>query len=323
MLASKYDEIDKKIPFYKEFIKASSRAAKYTVKEYHKAEDFFVKEVLLWRFHTITSLHFTYCLTTQGILFEDDEYDGDESKILKSLNKKAELFTDLSLDSGLVLSSSCSKSLIAVTCVVASRRIWGIKPLWNNKLYNLTNYHFFDIKDLLEILIREYCAFFNEDYSKIMHMPEQKKSRAQNRPQSFIERRCSEKPRNHPQLTHINSTKSLKVGERIKSQCFRNTLGHEISKETVVRKSILSNGWNADMKSIKLDACDGDTFSSSLSIPDENDTEMDTCQEFSKVNEKCLTRWGTNDTQESEPIKIYVMRFKSMTNQEAKSNVSA
>jgi hypothetical protein len=46
MLASKYDEIDKKIPFYKEFIKASSRAAKYTIREYHKVEDFFVKEVL-------------------------------------------------------------------------------------------------------------------------------------------------------------------------------------------------------------------------------------------------------------------------------------
>lgn len=60
MLASKYDELDRRIPFYKDIINASSRAAKYSVKEFHVVEDFFIQNVLQWKFHLITTLHFSY-----------------------------------------------------------------------------------------------------------------------------------------------------------------------------------------------------------------------------------------------------------------------
>lgn len=99
MLASKYDEIDKKIPFYKQFIKASTRAAVYTKEQFHVVEEFFLKKVLKWDLNAITTLHFTYCLSSQGILFEDDQYSLPLERVLKSLKKKTELFSDLSLDS--------------------------------------------------------------------------------------------------------------------------------------------------------------------------------------------------------------------------------
>ena len=299
MLASKYDEIDRRIPFYKEIIRASSRAAKYTEDEFHTVEEFFVKSVFKWEFHTITTLHFTHSLITQGILFEDDDHQHTQERTLKSLRKKAELFTDLSLDSERLVTSDYSKSKIAVACIVAARKIWGIKPLWNNKLYNMTSYHFFDIKEILEILIKEYWVFFNEEYSQIMQTSEFKRPKNQQRPQSFINRRASEKPKLYGKLTHIKSTKSLKVkDEVIPVKPSRNTMQ------------------NCDMKSAKLDACEGDSFTSNWSIPDENETDADTIQEFTKINEKCTTRSGTLNSEESEPIKIYIMKFKSMVTQD-------
>ena len=156
MLASKYDEIDCKIPFYHEFMKASTRAAVYTEKQFHTVEEYFIKHILNWNFTVITSLHFTHSLVSQGILFEDDNYTQDLEKLLKSLKRKAELFTDLSLDSEQINKLDCKKSKIGVSCIVAARKICGVKPLWNNKLYNMTGYHFFDIKDVLDIMIQDY-----------------------------------------------------------------------------------------------------------------------------------------------------------------------
>lgn len=300
MLASKYDEIDRRIPFYKEIINASTRAAVYTRKEFHIVEEFFVLRVLDWDFRVLTTLHFTHCLISQGILFEDDSVSQPQDKILKSLTRKAELFTDLSLDSEKLNSEYHKKSKIAVSCIVAARKICGIKPLWNNKLYNMTSYHFFDIKDILDVLIREYCVFFNEEYSKIMQNTEPRKPKMQQRPMSFIGRRASEKPKLHGQLTHIQSTKSLKINDVMSSKPTRNTF------------------YNLDLKSVKLDACEGDTFSSSLSIPDENETDAGTPKENTKIDEKCTTRSGTQDSEDLEPKKIYIMKFKSMNETKGK-----
>lgn len=67
-----------------------------------------------------------------------------------------------------------------------------------------------------------------------------------------------------------------------------------------------------------MDILDGDTFSSAMSIPDENDTEVETFKEFEKINEKItISRSGTTNTQESEPIKVYIMKFKSKLTEEA------
>lgn len=43
MIASKFDEFDHHIPFYKDFIKASTRAAVYNVQQFHVVEEFFIK----------------------------------------------------------------------------------------------------------------------------------------------------------------------------------------------------------------------------------------------------------------------------------------
>ena len=304
VLASKYDEIDKRIPFYSEIIKASSRAAVFSLKDFHKAEEFFIKSILSWNFRIITTLHFTYNLLVQGILFEDDKFPSSQERILKSLKRKAELFTDLSLDSDRLNCQNYSKSKIGVSWIVAARKIWEIKPLWNNKLYNMTGYHFFDIKDILEILIREYCNFFNEEYSEIIQNEFPKRLKMQQRPQSFINRRASEKPKLYGKLTHIQSAKTLKLSNGIDISTVRNTLWENQTSSSNFLLNCSGNNW--DLKSVKLDAWDGDTFSSGLSVPDENETETDTMKEFQKVDEKWKCISGNSDWEDWEPIKVYI-----------------
>lgn len=318
ILASKYDEIDKRIPYYSEVIKASSRAAIFSLNDFHKAEEFFIKSVLNWDFRIVTTLHFTYSLISQGILFEDDKFPSSQDRILKSLRRKAELFTDLSLDSDQLSYDSYSKSKIGVSWIVAARKICEVKPLWNNKLYNMTGYHFFDIKDILEILIREYWSFFNEEYSQIMQKGESKRSKMQQRPQSFINRRASEKPKLYGQLTHIQSAKSLKLSNGIEISTIRNTLCENLTNSS--HNLINFSGNNCDLKSVKLDAWEGDSFTSNFSIPDENETNSGTSKDFEKVNEKCKWLSGNSESEELEPIKIYIMKFKSKNDHEIKIN---
>lgn len=99
VLASKYDEIDRRIPYYRQVMAVSKRAAIYTLKEFHQVEEFFVLCILNWNFRVLTTLHFTHSLVCQGILFEDDRYPSAQEDILQVLQRKAELLTDLSLDS--------------------------------------------------------------------------------------------------------------------------------------------------------------------------------------------------------------------------------
>lgn len=294
MLASKYNEIDCKIPFYKEIKKASSRADVYTEQQFHIAEEFIIKSVLNWELISLTSLHFTQWFLYQGILFEDDKFTGTQEKIIKSLSKKSELFTDLALASEKITNSDYEKSKIAVGWIIASRKICKIKPLWNNKLYNMTGYHFFVIKDILDILIRDYWDFFNEDYSKFMYAGAVRNKNIQ-KPLSFVSRRASENPQMQCMLSHAQSTKSLRIDDSGISN-------------SQIRSTII----DCDIKSKKLAALDGDTISSALSIPDESETDIDTSREFDKVNEKILSRSGTADTQESEKVKIYTMQFQNM-----------
>jgi hypothetical protein len=89
LLASKYDELDKRIPYIKEIRVASSRAEKYSKQQFLDMQEFFVKEILNWDFCAITTLHFTYNLISQGILFEDDSFPKTHSqtRVLKSLRK--------------------------------------------------------------------------------------------------------------------------------------------------------------------------------------------------------------------------------------------
>ena len=307
ILASKYDEIDKRIPFYWELKRASSRASLYTIKEFRSVEEFFIKAILNWDFKMITTLHFAYCFISQGILFEDDNFDSDGTQILKLLRRKTEFFTDLSLDWDQLNKGQYSKSKIGTAWIVASRKIWSIKPLWNNKLYNMTGYHFFDIKDILEILIQEYCSFYNEEYSQIMKSSKSKRTKVQQRPQSFVRNRDSEKSKLRAQLTHIQSAKSLKISESIGISSTRNTIWEKLTSLPLFGLNSSIN--NFDIKSIKLDALEGDNLSSSISIPDENEIESDPSEQI-KLEKIQNSNSKVSENEEFEPIKIYIMKFK-------------
>ena len=73
---------------------------------------------------------------------------------------------------------------------------------------------------------------------------------------------------------------------------------------------------NFDLKSVKLNKCVGDTLSSNdMSVPDENETDVDTCQEFQKVDERPTNSSGTTASDDNDRRKIYTMEFKSMKDQ--------
>jgi hypothetical protein len=116
----------------------------------------------------------------------------------------------------------------------------------------------------------------------------------------------SAKPIMQSMLSHAQSTQSLKIEDEV----MLNNIG---DRSTVI---------NLDMKTKKLVACDGDTVSSRLSIPDESDTDVDTSREFDMVNEKLFTRSGTADTQESDKVKVYTMKFQNMKNHELSHKLS-
>lgn len=137
----------------------------------------------------------------------------------------------------------------------------------------MTGYHFFDIKDILEILIKEYCQFYNEEYSQIMRNSKSKRMKAQQRPQSFVNKRDCEKAKLKAQLTHIQSARSLKISESVGISSTRNTICEKLTSFPQFGQSSSIN--NFDLKSVKLDALEGDNLSSSISIPDENEVQLD------------------------------------------------
>lgn len=155
-LASKYDEIDRNIPYIKEFGDVSSRA-KYSYSEVMKCETLFLN-LLNWDICTICPAYFLSALLCYGCIFRDDKLTSIPVKFtteieiidllsskLKSMKKFSEFFVDIALQSLEV--QKFSYSIQAVASIVAARKTLGIKPTWNPKIGSITGYTFEEIEE--------------------------------------------------------------------------------------------------------------------------------------------------------------------------------
>lgn len=147
-LASKYDELDRNIPFISDLRKVSRKAA-YSWSEVTKCESNFIN-FLNWDIMIVSPLNYTYALLTFGVVFTTDKFSFKPSSTnpsspeqtienkIKSVRKYTEFFTDMALQS-----FECQKykySIQALSAVVAARKICKIEPVWNEELQRITNY---------------------------------------------------------------------------------------------------------------------------------------------------------------------------------------
>ncbi len=97
MIASKYDELDDKIPYIRDFRTVSSRAC-FTWDQVVNCESR-IFNWLDWDLMVISPENFTTAILSFGIAFSDDAIPvGTEMpKFLKSLRMYTEMFTDIAL----------------------------------------------------------------------------------------------------------------------------------------------------------------------------------------------------------------------------------
>lgn len=125
LLASKYDELDDKIPYWNQVCRG-----KYTWHEFVAVESRIV-HALDWDLMVISPENFTTALLSFGIVFSDDPIpkSAEISRFLKSVWMYMEMFTDIALQSMEI--QQYSYSVQSVASCVAARWAKNIKPVWN------------------------------------------------------------------------------------------------------------------------------------------------------------------------------------------------
>jgi len=167
-LASKYDELDKNIPFIKEFGHVSSRA-KYSYREITKCEAMFL-DLLNWDLVSLWPKYFMSAILSFGIFWDSDKIDKrrkscfySQKEKVKKLNKFAEFFMDIAFQS--LELQEFKFSIQASAAIIAARKIQSIKPLWSQKLEKFTKYKFCEVKEWYEKLYAKYLKHFSK-YTK-------------------------------------------------------------------------------------------------------------------------------------------------------------
>jgi len=97
-IASKFDEDDPNLPLAHEFIKFSS--LKISRKDFIKSESKILQKYLQWDLNVTTVFHFSECLLSMGIIFENDSMKGNPvtEKQYKYMRKRVMFFVDLSIE---------------------------------------------------------------------------------------------------------------------------------------------------------------------------------------------------------------------------------
>jgi hypothetical protein len=151
MLASKYDELDDKIPYIRDFRNVSSRA-NFTWDQVVNCETHIVKS-LNWDLMALTPENFSTTLLTFGLVFSDEGTPSD-LKFLKSIRMYVEMFTDLALQS--MEMQQYKYSVQAVASVVAARKAKGIKTEWSPRLMEITGMNWDQIQEAYLTLYSRY-----------------------------------------------------------------------------------------------------------------------------------------------------------------------
>ncbi|CDW90558.1 n-terminal domain containing protein [Stylonychia lemnae] len=181
LLASKYDELDDRIPFINDMSKILKKIASINHADVLKLET----EVLFslnWDLIVITPLHFVYSITSQGCVFEQSdnvqlkiqnknklktesslqirEKRPINSKTLQNLRKYAEFFADLSTHLYELKKYKCSQ--VGLACVVCARKMVNIIPVWNQNLKDMTTLDYKEIEKPFKILFTFYKQCFTK-----------------------------------------------------------------------------------------------------------------------------------------------------------------
>lgn len=180
-LASKYDEIDKNIPYIPDFSKISSRT-KYSWDDVTKTEHQFLN-LIHWDLVVICPVYFISVFIEFGVIFEDDEVNESSFKVynanknvdpnskstleskIKSVKKFAEFFVDIAFQSLDI--QQYKYSIQALASVIAARKTFNIEPTWNDKYTAISGYTFSDIEECYTKLVSKFDSYFKKSQKKI------------------------------------------------------------------------------------------------------------------------------------------------------------
>eukprot|EP00347_Sterkiella_histriomuscorum_P015658 403356188 len=181
LLASKYDELDDKIPFIIDLSKVLKKVVNINHSEVLRLET----EILFsfnFELMIVTPLHFVQSILSQGCVFEySDHLTSKEStiqkskrdssinlkekkqitnKVLDNLRKYAEFFADLSTHIYDLKKFNCSQ--VGLACILAARNVVNISPMWNPHLRALCNIEYKDTEKPFKILFMFYKQCFQQ-----------------------------------------------------------------------------------------------------------------------------------------------------------------
>lgn len=153
VLAAKYDELDKNIPPVQDYIKAAYSKLPCTNIESVKECEVMCLKILDWNLRIVTPLNFIEILLTQGVLFSEDLVNGKDfvtSLNAREIKQKAVQIADLSLFYYELL--QYPSSIISISCIIVSRLVNGIIPVWSSHLQYATGYKYEQLTDCFTLL---------------------------------------------------------------------------------------------------------------------------------------------------------------------------
>ena len=155
VLAAKYEELDRKIPKYEEFIKVSGLLLTKEALKKYEAE---ALNALCWKLNVITSISFLQILLTQGIIFPTDHIPNISlsSSLAGKVVQRAIGFSNKLLERDEML--EFPSSITAASCIALSRKATNIEPLWPPQLFFTTGYTFNQLKKCFSIMSRDYLG---------------------------------------------------------------------------------------------------------------------------------------------------------------------
>ena len=123
IIAAKYDELDRKIPKYDLYIRASGMDI--SSDDIIKCEKEFLQK-LNWQLQVSTSINFIQLFLTQGVIFSNDKikFGNPSSALANRLSQKAIGFVNSFLEITELM--EYTQSIIAASCVALSRKVTGI-----------------------------------------------------------------------------------------------------------------------------------------------------------------------------------------------------
>lgn len=175
LIASKYDELDDKIPLIRDFQRATKS---YYTESAIKQCELFLLQLFSWKLVIITPIHFTASLLGMGVVFTDDRIEGKSAgerkfqpvdmRAVKCVKRYVEFFADLCLQDYSLY--QWDSSIVGMACVVAARRANRVNPLWSRHFDELSGFSFAEIKPCYERVYDFYKRAFhgkNSDSSRV------------------------------------------------------------------------------------------------------------------------------------------------------------